>query len=94
LKHAISKAEAGMTEPDILTSKIRELQDWQTVAWRRIADPSITVYERREVRNHLKEAEAELHRCLDMMAERVRFRRSSIEEVGDSLATLRFKLLG
>jgi hypothetical protein len=90
----MSKAEAGMTEPDVLTSKIRGLQDWQTVAWRRIADPSITVYERREVRNHLKEAEAELRRCLDMMAERVRFRRSSIEDIGDSLATLRFKLLG
>ena len=83
-----------MTEPDVLTSKIRELQDWQTVAWRRIADPSITVYERREVRNHLKDAETELHRCLDMMAERVRFRRSTVEEVGDSLASLKFKLLG
>ena len=83
-----------MTEPDVLTSKIRELQDWQTVAWRRIANPSITVYERREVRNHLKDAEAELHRCLDMMAERVRFRRPPVEDVGDSLASLKFKLLG
>jgi hypothetical protein len=83
-----------MTEPDILSSKIRELQDWQTVAWRRIADPSITLYERREVRNHLKDAEVELRRCLGMMAERVRFRPRSVEDVGDSLASLRFRLLG
>jgi hypothetical protein len=83
-----------MTKPDILSSKIRELKDWQTVAWRRIADPSITPYERREVRNHLKDAEGELHRCLDMMAERVRFRRPLVEDVGDSLADLKFKLLG
>jgi hypothetical protein len=83
-----------MTEPDILSSKIRELQDWQTVAWRRIADPSITLYERREVRNHLKDAEVELRRCLGMMAERVRFRSRSVEDVGDSLASLSFRLLG
>jgi hypothetical protein len=83
-----------MTEPDVLTIKIRELQDWQSVAWRRIADPSITLYERREVRNHLKEAESELRRCLDMMAERVRFRQRSVEHLGDSLANLKFKLLG
>lgn len=83
-----------MTEPDVLTSKIRELQHWQTMAWRRIAEPSITVYERREVRNHLKDAEAELRRCLDMMAERVRFRRQPLDQVGDSLANLQFKLLG
>jgi hypothetical protein len=49
-----------MIESDLLHRKIRELKDWQTMAWRRIADPSITVYEGREVRNHLKEPTAPL----------------------------------
>ena len=35
-----------MVEPDILNAKIRELTDWQTIAWRRIANPSVTRFER------------------------------------------------
>ena len=53
-----------MTEPDILSHKITELKEWQRVAWRRIADPVITPFERREVRNHIKESDGELRRCL------------------------------
>jgi len=83
-----------MTEPDILSRKIRELKDWQTVAWRRIADPLLTTFERREIRNHLKESDAELRRCLAMMSERLRFRPGPVEEVGDSLAELQFRVLG
>ena len=82
-----------MTEPDILSRKIHELQQWQRVAWRRIADPMLTAFERREVRNHLKESDGELRRCLAMMSERLRFRPRVAEEVGDSLARLNFRLL-
>jgi hypothetical protein len=32
----------SMTEPDHLSIKIRELMDWQTVAWRRVADRNVT----------------------------------------------------
>ena len=84
----------NMTEADILSRKIRELRDWQTVAWRRIANPMITAFERREIRNHLKESDAELRRYLAMMSERLRFRAGPAEEVGDSLAQLKFRLLG
>jgi hypothetical protein len=83
----------SMTEPDILSSKIRELMDWQTVAWRRIADPSITLFERREIRNHLKESDAELRRCLAMVSERHRFRMRGPVEMRDSLAELKLRLL-
>jgi hypothetical protein len=83
-----------MTESDILSRKIRELRDWQTIAWRRIANPMITAFERREIRNHLKESDTELRRCLAMMSERLRFRPGPAEEVGDSLAQLKFRLLG
>ncbi|SHH31817.1 hypothetical protein [Bradyrhizobium erythrophlei] len=83
-----------MNEPDILSRKIRELKDWQSVAWRRIADPLITTIERREIRYHLKESDGELRRYLAMMSERLRFRPGPPEEVGDSLAQLEFRLLG
>jgi len=59
-----------MTEPDNLSIKIREVVDWQTIAWRRIADPFVTTYERREIRNHLKVCDDELRRCLAIMSER------------------------
>lgn len=83
-----------MSEPDILSRKIHELKEWQTVAWRRIADPMITVFERREIRNHIKESDAELRGCLLMMSERLRFQARTVEDVGDSFAKIKFRLLG
>ena len=47
-----------MTEPDILSRKINELKRWQTLAWQRIADPLMTAFERREMRNHIRESTA------------------------------------
>jgi hypothetical protein len=49
-----------MTEADRLDQKINELKQWQTVAWRRIADPRLTRFEGREIRNHLRESELPL----------------------------------
>ena len=83
-----------MNEPDILSRKIRELKDWQTVAWQRMADPLITAIECREIRYHLKESNGELRRHLAMMSERLRFLPGPAEEVGDSLAHIEFRLLG
>jgi hypothetical protein len=82
-----------MKEPDILSRKIRELKDWQTAAWRRIADPMLTAFERREIRNHLRDSEFELRHYLDMMSDRLRFRPAPAEKVDDSLAKLQFRLL-
>jgi hypothetical protein len=82
-----------MTEPDILNRKINELKDWQTLAWRRIANPLVTAFERREIRNHIKESDEELRRCLAMMSGRLRFRVRGVGDVGDSLAKLKFRLL-
>jgi hypothetical protein len=81
-----------MTEPDILSRKINELKDWQTLAWRRIADPLVTAFERREIRNHIKESDVELRYYLGIMTEQLRFQVRAVEDVGDSLANLRFRL--
>jgi hypothetical protein len=80
-----------MTEPDNLSIKIRELMDWSTVAWRRIADPLVTTFERREIRNNLEVCEDELRRCLAIMSERFRARRAA--DVRDKSAAVKFRLL-
>ena len=82
-----------MNEPDILSRKIHELKKWQTAAWRRIADPLLTTFERREIRNHLRDSEFELRHYLDLMSDRLSFRPAPVEKVGDSLAKLQFRLL-
>jgi len=80
-----------MTEPDNLSIKIRELTDWEIVAWRRIADPLVTTFERREIRNHLRVCHEELRRCLALMSERFRVRGTA--QLRDSSAELKFRLL-
>ena len=82
-----------MTESDVLSRKINELKVSQAADWRRVADPMLTAFERREIRNQIKESNAELGRCLAMMSERLRFRSRTAEEAADSLAQLKFRLL-
>ena len=82
-----------MTEPDILTRKAVELKEWQRVAWRRVADPSVTDFERREIRNHIKESDEHLRYYLGMVSDRLRRQARTVEEVGDSVAKLNFRLL-
>jgi hypothetical protein len=82
-----------MSEPDILSRKVDELKEWQRVAWRRVADPMVTVFERREIRNHINESDGELGDYLGMMSERLRLRARTVEDVGNSLAKINFRLL-
>jgi hypothetical protein len=63
-----------MTEPNILEEKIRDLKNWQSTAWKRIADREVTTFERREIRNHLRVCDEELRRCLAMMSDRLKVR--------------------
>ena len=69
-----------MDETDPLISKIRELQEWERMAWRRVSDPLVTEFERREIRNHIKDSNQELRRCLAVMSERLRVRSRAIDD--------------
>jgi hypothetical protein len=82
-----------MTEPDIISRKIRELMDWQSLAWRRVADPLTTAFERREIRNHIKESDGELRIYLTMISDRICFQARAVQEIGDSLAKINFRVL-
>ena len=54
-----------MTQPSVLDQKIldqniRELQEWLRNAWQHLADPPLTAFSRRELRNQMKQCNADL----------------------------------
>ena len=64
-----------MNEPDVLSRNVLSrnvdaLKELQRVGWRQLADPALTIFERREIRNEIKQSEAELRSCLEMMSDR------------------------
>jgi hypothetical protein len=81
-----------MTELDILDRRISELKEVQRVAWQQLSRPSLTTFDRCELRNQIRESDAELGYYLGIMSERTAFRALPIEDVGDSLAKLNFRL--
>ncbi|NEV00678.1 hypothetical protein [Bradyrhizobium uaiense] len=60
-----------MTQPDGLDQNIRELQEWLRRAWQQLADPSLTAFSRRELRNQMKQCNADLHVQLQAMSKRL-----------------------
>lgn len=81
----------AMSAPDSLGQRIHALQQWQRTAWRQLAEPLLTTFERREIRNQIKLSNIELRHYLEMMSERTAVR-VPIEDVGDSSANLNFRL--
>jgi hypothetical protein len=57
-----------MTEPEI-QNHIATLQRWLAGAWRRLGDPAMTPFDKRELRNQMKQADAALRRCLAWSSE-------------------------
>jgi hypothetical protein len=55
---------------DTLDQDVQALREWLRNAWRYLADPSITRFERRELRNYMKEADAALRTGLQRVAAR------------------------
>ena len=70
-----------MSEPDILDRNIHVLKEAQRAIWQQLAGQSLTMFERRELRNHLKQSNSELRCYLDMMSERVRFQVRAVEDI-------------
>ena len=70
-----------MNESDILDN-VHALKESQKVAWQQLAGPSLTAFERCELRKQLQLSGAELGYYLAMMSERLRFRGRPVEDVG------------
>jgi hypothetical protein len=58
-----------MTEPEI-QQHIATLQRWLAGAWRRLGDPALTPFDKRELRNQMKQADVSLRQCLALLSER------------------------
>ena len=65
-----------MTERE-LQNHIATLQRWLAGAWRRLGDPALTVFDKRELRNQMREADASLRRCLALSVELKSARKTS-----------------
>jgi len=81
-----------MTESDVLNHDIGALLAEQREAWRELSRQSTTTFDRRELRNRIRQGEVELRDRLKMRTERLRFRPRPVEALVDSLATINFRL--
>jgi hypothetical protein len=57
-----------MNQPAIFDTDIRALQEWLRTAWQQLADPSLTAFTRRELRNQMKQCSADLRSRLQLAA--------------------------
>ena len=83
-----------MIDLDVLGGEIDALMAQQREAWRELASPSLTSFDRREIRNRIRQGEVELRDYLKMQADRLRFRPRLVpaEATVDSLANIQFRL--
>lgn len=58
-----------MNQPEILDSDIRALQQWLRTAWQQLGDPALTAFARRELRNQMKQCNADLRELLQRVAD-------------------------
>jgi hypothetical protein len=52
---------------DIRDRDIRALQEWLRTAWRQLGDHSLTTFDRRELRNQMKQCSADLKAHLERL---------------------------
>ena len=62
-----------MTDHDDLSRDIHALKELQRVAWSQLADPSLTTFDRREIRNRIRQSEAVLRTYLKTRSENPHF---------------------
>ena len=55
---------------DTLEQDVHALKEWLRAAWRYLAEPSLTRFDRRELRNLMKEADPALRAGLQKLAAR------------------------
>jgi hypothetical protein len=82
-----------MTEPDVLSRDIAALKEMQRHAWWELTSPGLTLFDRREIRNRIRQSDVELRGHLAMMTERLRIRPRPEEGDDERPANLNFRIL-
>jgi hypothetical protein len=80
-----------MSDAEALAHEIEALTAIQRDAWRELASPALTAFDRREIRNRIRQSEVDLRYFLQIRTERLRFRPRPAEPVNDSLTKLEFR---
>lgn len=81
-----------MIELDVPSVEIDNLMTEQRDAWRELASPTLTAFDRREIRNRIRQGEVQLREHLKVRTDRLRFRPRLIEPPVDTLARFDFRL--
>ncbi len=63
---------------EILDQDVHALNEWLRSAWRYLAQPSLTRFQRREMRNQMKQAEHALRIALEQKSTREQARNSEL----------------
>jgi hypothetical protein len=73
-----------MSELEVLIGNVDGLKELLRIAWKDLANPLLTPFERREARNQINQYSVELRRHLQLIqAERIRSRTNPTEEGHD-----------
>lgn len=90
----LPRDEAKMTELEVLDRNAQGLKELLRVAWRDLANPALTPFERREARNQINQYGAELRRHLRLIeAERNRLRKTQAEGAPPGMDKPNFRIL-
>jgi hypothetical protein len=84
-----------MSELKVLVGNVDGLKELLRIAWKDLANPLLTAFERREARNQINQYSVELRRHLQLIqAERIRCRKDlSAEDQGRDFGKPKLRLL-
>jgi hypothetical protein len=84
-----------MIDLEVLDRNILDLKEWLNGAWRHLAKPTLTKFERRELRNEMKQCNIELRRCLEIVRnERARRQQQASANQRSQVIHVDFRLIG
>ncbi len=63
---------------DTLERDVQALKEWLRQAWKYLGHPALTRFERQEIRNQIKQTDAELKKCLQLIAAQNQARRGTL----------------
>jgi hypothetical protein len=78
---------------DTLERDVQALKEWLRQAWSYLGHPSLTRFERQEIRNQIKQTDAELKKCLQLIAAQNQARRVSIPPPARKVRRPDFRIL-
>jgi hypothetical protein len=77
---------------DVLERDVQALKEWLRQAWSYLAHPSLTRFERQEIRNQIKQTDAELKKCLQQIAAQNQARRRMLPPILQAAARPDFRI--